>query len=58
MPELTFSDACFTYIQQPCYICNSVTIPDDQEVVLIGKKYVCLCLLCKLAIEKRRVIIC
>lgn len=51
MPLLEFTESCFTYTNVNCENCNVLTIPDDQQVVLRGKKYLCLCLLCYLAIK-------
>jgi len=44
--ERIYGPDCFTYQPAPCYICGSVTLPDDQEVILRGKRYVCVCLTC------------
>ena len=52
MPELTYSEDCRTYRPVYCYICNNLTLPDDQETILTAKKYVCVCILCALALRK------
>lgn len=49
--EPAFDIDCFTYQTVRCYICGGVTVPDDQCVQLRGKKYVCICLPCALAVR-------
>ena len=52
MPELLIAPDCFTYRTVACYICGTLTQPDDQEVVLSGRRYICVCLLCMLALTR------
>ena len=54
MPELTYSEDCRTFKSVSCYICGNLTIPDDQEVMLIRKKFVCVCIACAIAIKKAK----
>lgn len=53
MPESFVAPDCFTYRVTRCYICDAVTCPDDQEVILSGKRYICVCLWCALACTDR-----
>lgn len=54
MSDLVFVPDCFTYKIVRCYVCNVSIVPDDQEVILSGKRYVCVCLRCAIAINKKR----
>jgi hypothetical protein len=51
MPIDQLGPSCFTYIPVRCYICNDNVVPDDREVVLRSKRYVCICLKCYDAIS-------
>lgn len=58
MSELVFLPDCFTYAPVPCYVCNTVIPPDDQEVVLSGRRYVCVCVACATALARGKELVC
>jgi hypothetical protein len=51
MPIYQTGPSCFSYTVVRCYICNDNVVPDDREVVLRSKRYVCICLKCYEATE-------
>lgn len=58
MSELSFTNSCLTYAKVNCEICNTATVPDDQEIIITGKRYmryICVCMACKVALGKKKV---
>lgn len=57
MPRLSLGLDCYTYKTVRCYVCNVSVVPDDQEVILSGKRYICVCLSCAIAVNKKKFLV-
>lgn len=53
MAELSFSPDCFTYGVVACANCGTLTLPDDQQIILRGKQYIPICLPCYFVIGEK-----